>query len=304
MNRLSAVLAMCIAIGPARAERILWFSPANAVNLTSADPPTPMDGGFRFELGVFEGLFTPTPQNKDQWAQHWRPAARTAYDAGAKAFNDAYDVEDNTAPFTVGKPAYVWGFRGDPASGEWILFRASSWTWPVVNPLNPEPPSWNAAAATAVIGEIKPSGSPFLMQCAEVSQAAPPPTTWAQWQAEELEGELQDQPEDDPDRDGMANLIEFVFGTPPKQAGMPVITPVTIAEHGGLPYLQMSVPRRVDHPATLVVEVTGDLLTWNSGSLHTEVVSDTLEALVVRDKVPFQAPMGGRFMRLRVTVED
>jgi hypothetical protein len=293
MPRRLVALVLFVAGGPLKAERITWFSPAAAVNHTSAG--VPMDAGFRFELGVFNGSFVPLPSNKEQWAQNWRPAMRTSYDAGAKAFNDLHEIWDNLAPFTVGKPAYVWGFRGDALAGEWVLFRAPSWTWPAVNPLNPEPPAWNAAAATPVIGQINASGIPFLMKSAAVTNAAPPTTTWEQWRADHLTAEALDEPGDDPDRDGMTNLLEFVFGTAPGTANAPVATPASLVTG----HVTIVIPRRIDHQATLIVEVSGNLTDWYSGPAQTETVSNTVASLVVRDLTPLDTPNPKRFIRLR-----
>ncbi len=298
MTRLPVTLAIMLAGVPLRAERITWFSPSPAVNETGSG--LPMDGAFRFELGVFEDSFTPLPCNKDQWARHWRPAARTAYDPVVATFLSPFDVEHNSPPFTVGKPAYIWGFRGTPLAGEWILFRAASWNWPVVDYLgmNPEPPFWDAATATPVIGAINASGSPFLMKSAAVTMASPPKTTWEQWRADHLAGETLDKPGDDPDHDGVPNLLEFVFGTPPLAAGAPADTPVTLVSD----HATITIPRRIDHVATLVVEVSGDLVTWNSGPAHAETVGDTVTSLVVRDLTPLGPANPRRFIRLRAAL--
>ena len=292
-RRLLVALIPLVAGGPVRAERISWFSPAAASNQTSSG--SPMDGGFRFELGVFDGSFVPLPSNKELWAVNWRPAMRTAYDGSAKAFNDLHEVWDNLAPFTVGKPAYIWGFRGDALAGEWILLRAPSWNWPEVNPLNPEPPAWNASAATPVIGEIHASGTPFLMKSAAVTNAAPPTTAWDQWRSDHLSGETLNAPGDDPDRDGMPNLMEFVFGTAPRTANPPVPTPVSLVAG----HVTITIPRRIDHAVLLVVEVSGDLVTWQSGPAHTQTLADTAASWVVSDLTPLAPANPQRFIRLR-----
>ena len=126
------ILPLLAACGTVEAqESVLWSSDANAVNQTSAG--SPMDGGFKFEIGVFKGSFVPTSGNTASWAANWAPAARTPYLTATKRFADTVVANSNATPFTVGKTAYIWGFRGSPASGEWILFRASSWTWPDAN---------------------------------------------------------------------------------------------------------------------------------------------------------------------------
>jgi hypothetical protein len=273
-------------------QTIFWSSASNAVNHTSGGL-LPMDAGFRFELGVFTGAFVPTEGNKTSWAANWNSMQRSAYDVGEKRYYDEFTPGDNKAPFTEGKAVYVWGFRGDAAAGEWILFRANTWTVP--NAYAPFNYQWFAQNATCVIGDIQLSGSPYLMKSAAVTNAAPPTTTWEQWQAEFLTNEPQNGPNHDPDKDGSSNLLEFVFGTPPKSAGAPVITPVSLV--GGK--LQISIPRRVDHPALLTVQVSGNLTDWQSGPAATQIVDDGVFALVVRDLTPLDPANPKRFMRLK-----
>ncbi len=273
---------------------ITWNSDDNAVNLTSAGGV--WDGGYQLELGVFADSFVPTPANLSAWAAHWHPAQRCAYHASTQRFAATFTPADNDAPFAAGTAAYVWGFRGDALSGEWILFRAPNWNWPAADPGSPPPPvPWNVKEATAVLGSIHAGGHPSLMRSAAVTNAAPPATSWSQWQGQHLAGEPLDQPDHDPDLDGVGNLLEYVFGSSPKLAGPPPATPVAVV--GG--HLQITIPRRVDHPALLVVEVSDDLITWQSGAGHTAVVSDGLAALVVRDLVTVDASAPRRFMRLK-----
>ncbi len=259
-----------------------------------------MDAAFHFELGVFKEEFVPTTDNKELWARNWVAAQRTAYITGSKSFSSQFTLENNDTPFTSWKNAYVWGFRGDASGGEWILFREESWSWPIYTSGNLDPTllNWNAANATPIVGTIHPTGTLFLMQSAAVTNAAPPTTTWEQWQADSLSDEPFDGPDDDPDKDGVSNLLEFIFDTPPKTAGPPTQTPVTLVDG----HLRIAIPRRIDHKATLVVEVSSDLANWNSGTDETEVVSDGLTTLVVRDKTPFAPSLTRRFMRLRASL--
>ncbi|MCX6876177.1 MAG: hypothetical protein NTW21_20580 [Verrucomicrobia bacterium] len=280
-----------------RAERIYWYSVAGAVNETSAG--VPMSAAMSFELGVFSGGFVPGPSNQAQWAANWVPAQRVSYSGVERKFAGLFTVANNTAPFTVGKAAYVWGFQGGVATSEWILFRHPAWSWPAPNPMNPLLVYWNAAAATAIVGTIDADGSPVLMRSAAVTGAVSPPTTWQQWNALELAGEPRNGPLDDPDRDGTNNLLEFVFGTPPKQAGAPPVTSVEVVTVGGERFLQLTVPRRMDHPAALTVQVSADLTTWSAGPAFTTTVSNTPAALVVRDLTPLAAGVVRRFMRLQ-----
>ena len=304
-KRILSVLPLLWPVGErCVATEIHWFSAANQTNLTSENAP--MDSGFRFELGVFANGFVPSPANMADWVANWRPAtdsggqtARTVYQSGFLRYEGVFTVESNAAPFTVGSAAYVWGYRGGVGTSEWVLFRNATWTWPTASSGGPPgfPLEWEAKDATAVLGTINTTGSPFLIQSATVTLVSPP-TTWEQWKAEELSGEAQNGPDDDPDGDGISNLLEYVFGLSPEQAGPPPSTPVALVDG----YLRMTVPRRADHSsAVLAVEVSPDLANWFTGTGHTVVVSDTATALVVRDATA--APMPGkRFMRLRVTL--
>ncbi len=296
------MLLMALSGAALRAETIYWYSVSGGNNLTSTGAP--MSGGFRFELGVFKGSFVPTDANTADWVANWVPAQRVNYNATNQLFSGQFTVVNNLAPFTVGKAAYVWGFQGGVASSEWVLFRKSNWTWPRPNPLNPFGVVWDAKDATAVLGAIDADGVPFLMQSAEVTATASPATSWAQWREVELAGESLDGPGDDPDRDGTVNLLEFVFGLPPLQAGAGPLTPVEIVERTGERYLQMTIPRRMDHPATLTVQVGPDLINWTSGATATTVVLDTPSGLVVRDLTPLGPGTPRRFMRLLAALES
>ncbi len=292
----SRVLLPLIALGGIMKaqESILWSSEANAVNHTSTGAL--MDAGFRFEIGVFKGSFTPNAGNTASWAANWAGAARAPYVAATKRFSDLTLVSSNASPFTLGKTAYIWGFRGSPAAGEWILFRAPAWTWPDANGFMFY--EWFAKDATAVLGQIHASGSPFLMKSAAVANASPPSTSWTQWQADWLASEPLDEPGDDPDQDGIANLMEFVFGSNPKAANAPAAMPVTLDGNR----VRMQIPRRGDHPATLVVEVSGDLSNWVSGPAHVQVLSETPTELVARDLTVLGPAHPRRFIRLKASL--
>lgn len=293
---LPLILALCAAADSSAQDTVLWSSTPDVPNVTSSG--SAMDGTFRFEIGVFTGSFVPSSTNMGDWAANWNPAQRTAYFTSHTRFASSIAISSNTTPFTQGKAAYVWGFKGDASSGEWILFRATSWTWPNANSSPPANLSWFAKDATPVIGSINSSGSPFLMRSAAVTNAAPPATSFAQWQADYLSGESLNGPNDDPDKDGMPNLLEFVFGTLPNTAGAPVATPVTLVDG----HLQITVPRRTDRTATLTIEVSDNLKDWNSGASYTQVVDDGVSALVVRDLSAIDASRPRRFMKLRTTI--
>ncbi len=261
-----------------------------------------MDAGFTFELGVFAVSFTPTLENIHQWVANWSVAgsetnpASTSYEVSSKRYAAQHDADTNDAPFVNGKPTYVWGKRESAGGKEWILFRSTNWNWPFFDETQigvpfPSLAPWVADQATAVIGRINPSGSPFLMKSASVA-------TWQQWQAAALDGEPLAGPNEDPDKDGTPNLLEFVFDTDPQQAAAPVTTPVTLQSGHAV----ITIPRVIGHRANCTVEVSGNLVNWQSGPAHTEVLQNDQAALVVRDLTPLSPANPNRFIRLKVTL--
>jgi hypothetical protein len=304
--RLIALLA--VSLGAASGQTITWSSLNGATNLTSNG--TAMDGNFRFELGVFEGDFIPTTENTGLWAQYWRPAQSIYYLVSEQPnfgnrFAGSFVLADNNPPFISGKKAYIWGFRGSPQQTEWILFTNSTWEWPeyYYNPLDSvgEQISWVAEdpANNVIIGEIDAGRTSFLMKSASV-------THWADWQTVALAGEALNGPNNDPDNDGASNLLEFVMGTNPKASGGVPATPVTIVPFESNKHLQITIPRRIDRPAILTVEVANHPAgnqpggTWNSGPSHTTLVSSDINSLIVRDNTPISPSNPHRFMRLKV----
>jgi hypothetical protein len=228
------------------------------------------------------------------------------YNAATKRYAGAHSPDDNVSPFTIGKPVHVWGFRGDATAAEWILFRAPSWVFPDANPPVPPPANayeWyaNAPGLVVVIGSIQSSGSPSLMRSASVTGALPPPTSWDQWRTEMLAGVPLNGELDDPDGDGVSNLIEFTFGLNPRLPGPPPAMPLTLERVTNQDYLQIRVPRRKDHPVTLSVQVSSNLANWDEGSAFVEIISDGPSEWVVRDRTPYPPSGGKRFMRIKAT---
>ncbi|MEI7928067.1 MAG: hypothetical protein WCH40_05910 [Verrucomicrobiales bacterium] len=290
------LLGVALVIGRAGAETINWSCPTLKTNQTSTGQN--MDGGFQFQLGVFSGGFIPIAGNMSQWAAHWVSAQTASYSSANSSFDSTFNFAVNAAPFTIGAKGYVWGRRIGSAADEWILFRKSDWTWPYVDPQ--QPPGfydWNAATANEVIlGTINASGTPFLMQSAAVY-------SYAQWRDDNLAGESLNSPNDDPDHDGVSNLLEFVFGTSPSLASLVPSTPTSLVTISGQTYLQIFIPRLRNRLATFTVEVSSDLNQWTSGDTYTAEVSNTAEALVVRDKTATGPGLPRRFMRLKAVVQ-
>lgn len=270
-----------------RAENLLWLNDEYVNNLDASQAP--MGGGFEFQLGVFMNGFQPTAANAASWSQFWNPAQTTSYNINFKRFSGQYQNINNPPPFVAGAKGWIFGRRDSPTGSDWILFRADDWLWPVLDQMNPFNIFWNAKDANQVVlGTIHAGGSPFLMKSALVR-------SYAQWQPAELAGEPLNAPADDPDRDGMSNLLEFVFATAPKVINAPVATPVDLQSG----HIVITIPRRVDHLAECTVEVSGNLVDWQSGPAHTEILQNDAAALVVRDLTPLSPANPKRFIRLK-----
>jgi hypothetical protein len=272
-------LALLGAALSTHAATIQWFCDPHSWNVDASYAE--MDASYRFELGVFSAGFTPTPENKAEWAENWHPAQRLVYHPGNSWFTGVHTVRDNTAPFVANTPAWVWGFAGDPDAGEWILFRRSSWRRPQANPLHPVALRWNTAQADQIIvgglGE-----SELLMRSESVSGYTPPRTTWAQFLAEE----------------GLAPgdeaLVRFATGSARPQIE------VTRRDDG---QWEVSVPRRADRFAPLVLEVSENLRDWRAADeAHFEIVRQTPSGLVLRRPVSgAQTAAPPLFFRLAVS---
>jgi hypothetical protein len=276
-------------------ETISWYSPIPQSNLTSVNQE--MDGVFQFQLGVFANGFVPTASNLADWARNWVSAQSTSYNPTTKVFDGLFVVKSNALPFKKGTKAYIWHRITNTTQDEWILFRHSDWTWPGTDNLTPFPLIWNTADANEVIiGEVNPAGNPFLMKSEAV-------VSYTQWQNAQLATSSLNAPGDDADHDGVSNLIEFVFGTPPEQASSPPATPTTLVEINGENFLQIEVPRHENRLVKTWVEVSSDLVSWSSGDAFLVNVADTPGSLIVRDKAAMGAGVGKRFMRLKAVTE-
>jgi hypothetical protein len=109
-------------------------------------------------------------------------------------------------------------------------------------------------------------------------------------------------PDDDPDRDGLSNLLEYAFDTHPL---LPNVSPV---EHDLVPmaggkHLRLSVAKNPEATnLAYSVEVSGDLADPSWTSAGTTVEADTLTELRVRDDTDTTSS-SRRFIRLKVTAE-
>ena len=308
LAKVAAAIACSVAFSvPAGATRINYYSSPGVAAYGSDGQPLNEDTSF--ELGVFANGFVPSATNTAQWSTNWVPAERTKFTTKHNWFTSVFNVTNNAAPFTAGTPAYVWGFSGSEAQGQWILFRATNWTWPTADGNAPLPLFWSAKDANVVVvGSLVPAnGGSVGLRPLAMANSLPPVTKWAQFKAENMPGVLLGNPGDDADGDGVSNIIEFMNGTSPTSAADRPANPGTqpqISAAGGKSYLEIRVPRRRDRPVNFTPEISSDLSTWSSGSnAATELTNapDVATAATLRDKTPIGEGGAQRFMRVKVT---
>jgi hypothetical protein len=123
---------------------------------------------------------------------------------------------------------------------------------------------------------------------------------FASWIADQGVPAGQRGPQDDPDGDGVANLLEYALGGNPAVANRDILPVQGTETVNGQTYLSIAFTKNASaSDVSLIVETSGDLITWNSGTGHTVVVEETASAAIVRDAVAL-TDANRRFIRLRV----
>lgn len=134
-------------------------------------------------------------------------------------------------------------------------------------------------------------------------------TPFEAWQAEHFGAESggpNAAPTADPDRDGILNLMEYALNLDPNTAGLTGLPVQSSRNISGSDYLTLTYTRvKAATDITYAVEVSGDLIGWNSGPGYTATVSMTdnpdgiTQTVVVRDLISM-ASATSRFIRLKI----
>lgn len=297
------LVALLLNFGSLQAGTVNWNSDLFQTNLTSTGEA--LDDSFVFELGAFDltGGFTPTSLNTSEWAARWRPAQRNFYNVSTRIFSGSYAVTSNASPFATTQVGYLWGHHCSGQNGEWILLSNSNWKWPMVGGMNPPVPWTVANASTPIVG-LK-NGVGFHMKTAAVGANALPSISPNEWRslrfsALDLLNPAISGWKADADHDSMSNLLEYATGRDPKAATC-VWRPEPAWHVIGLSrYLKLSVPRCAYSQATMLIEVSGNLHSWQSSAFDMETLTSNSDVLQVRDLTA--AGDGQRFIRARLSV--
>ena len=175
-----------------------------------------------------------------------------------------------------------WSTAADGAGPSLVLVNPSG------DPDHGQAASWTASR--------NPGGSPGTTESSGVDYVS-----WA------ATSNVQGGPNDDDDHDTISNFMEFLHGSRPDAAGDAPGLQVSAqrlevnGEEGD--YLVITYQRNLNALGILTIELSSDLITWNSGSNLTELLTQVdngngTATVTVRLKNPVRAP-GRSFTRLR-----
>jgi hypothetical protein len=201
---------------------------------------------------------------------------------------------------------YVWGFDNRTAAGpgEWILFTASTWGWPVGTSNAPATTYSVSDADTVILGAIDQDG--IHMRSAAVEVEASQASGYGAWLAEHFSAGMLADPDAanttwgvlaDPDADGLANIIEFYTATDPNDPSSKRLTTAGVDETGE--NLLFTFYRAKDTTgAAAVIEWSSDMVHWHTEGVEIAEVEELEDVERVVARVPVNADES--FARLNV----
>lgn len=247
----------------ASAAQINWRGLANRDHQSSNGQP--LTGNVIFELGAFSAGFIPSSDNTALWAEHWSPIDRARYQESRQVFTSSLVLSSNQAPFSVGQPAYIWGYQTDSEASEWILLRRPSWTWPSPS-LTALPLSWivSLTETDVILGSI--NGEAYLRTAAVDAGSPLPSISPLAWQAQYFTTDELSVPSitdwnADPDGDGLPNRLEYAYATHPKEATKPIDF-IDLVVDGLANTATLLFTRRSDRLVSYTAEYSRDRIQW------------------------------------------
>ena len=165
-----------------------------------------------------------------------------------------------------------------------------------------------ASTLSAVGSTFSATFPSYSMTVIDLARPATPYTAWqnshftaAQLANPAVSGDLAD-----PDGDGIVNLLEYALNLDPLSASRTGLPGAATTTQNGATNLTLTYTKvKAATDLTYTVEVSGDLMTWNSGSAYTADVGvldqGTTEQVTTRDLTAISATMPRWFIRLRVT---
>ncbi len=183
----------------------------------------------------------------------------------------------------------------------------SPYTWSAATLLNAiEMLGDGSALVGGSVQMTLPTTQRYLQRVQILSPAAPAAPTFADWKADKGLPVGQDGPNDDPDGDGVPNVVEFAFGTHPMQSQSRVLPADRVYSENGENYPSVVIIRRKNlNGASIVVDAFATI-PFNSAVGTTQVgqpedLGDGTERVTIRSQNPLRTTQGFYF-RTRVQV--
>jgi hypothetical protein len=212
-------------------------------------------------------------------------------------------------PVIPGKVAQLNTLASDPDDPEHTL----TYTWsPIASPpggsISFSPNANNdskqstasftgAGTHTLRVTVTDPSGRSVSSEIAVLVEAR----DFDSWISQQTGTNGMNDPEDDPDHDGTANLMEYALGGLPGTVDPGILPISSLMEINGMAYPVLNVVRNPQATGiSFTVETSNDLLDWKSGAGETEVLVNQPGLLVVRSMRAADASNPAQFLRLKI----